>query len=126
MKKFLCSFCGIFIKKNRANLDRHENLHQPLIRKIKCAEKNCVITFQTKSSYAKHWNDQHPNKKMPDGLEFVNEKPKLKKIKRNIHTVKKVITSNVASKNDFKLKSIITNCIMREPLFGKLLWNGDI
>lgn len=25
--EFLCAYCGIFIKKNRANLDRHEKLN---------------------------------------------------------------------------------------------------
>lgn len=122
MRNFLCCYCGIFIKKNRANIDRHEKLHKPLIKKIKCSKINCNVTFQNKSSYVKHWNDKHPNENIPDGLDLVNEKPKLKKIKRNIHTVKKPITSSAVTKIDLKLEDIINHCLMREPSFGELKW----
>lgn len=114
--KFLCCYCGIFIKKNRANLNRHEKLHEEFIEKIKCAMEKCEETFQNKSNYWAHWRLKHPNKTMPNTLDFVKKKSTLKK---NI-VEKKSAPSNAISSIGFEITSVILECLMREPLFGEL------
>lgn len=119
---FLCCYCGIFIKKNRNNLKRHEKLHGDYVKTIKCAAQNCEITFQNKSNYNIHWREQHANKKMPDYLNFVDEKPKLKKKTRSMNINREFITTTpiAVSPTEFQLETVIEQCLMREQFFGKL------
>lgn len=79
-KLFLCCFCGIFIKKNINNLHRHEKLHGTEIKKYKCCAKKCVLTYTNKENYYAHWQKVHRDSVMPDCLQIVYEKPKLKKL----------------------------------------------
>lgn len=128
--KYLCCYCGVFIKKNRANLDRHEKLHEELINKIKCAIKKCEATFQNKSNYWAHWKLKHSNKTMPNSFNFVEMKTKRRKMNRNhIYEDKNTATANgfefelelnSESAIAFEFNNVKIECLMREPFFGEL------
>lgn len=75
-KVFLCSFCGIFIKKNLNNLLRHERLHDSSVKKIQCGMFKCEAKFQQKGDYYRHWQNKHANIQIPDGFIYVEEERK--------------------------------------------------
>lgn len=127
-KLFLCSFCGLFIKKNRANLIRHENLHKTIVGKILCSA--CESTFQNKTNYWNHWVKKHIGKIMPNTLNTVKEHTKYKtkykeRRKNQIISVEFdgkcpdfVMNVNVED-TKFDINEIISQCYMRDPFFGK-------
>lgn len=128
-KVFLCSFCGIFIRKNLNNLLRHEQLHDSSVKKIQCVMFRCESKFQQKCDYYRHWQIKHANIKMPDGFIYVDEgrKSYRKKIKRKADE-KCVLSSRP---NDFEIlnhlglieKSAENIRLPKpccEPFFGKL------
>lgn len=66
---FLCCYCGAKIKKNLANLKRHEKIHTTY-KKVKCAAINCEKIIHM-NHYWKHWEKQHKTIPMPDELKIV-------------------------------------------------------
>lgn len=119
---FLCSFCGLIIQSNLENLKKHEQLHQPILKKIKCAEKNCKKTFQSKSNYYAHWQRVHPNLVMPGKLIYINEENKTMKIRaRKIQPAVGSKKSVLAESNVICIDCTIKQCLIREPFFGKLI-----
>lgn len=124
-KLFLCYYCGIFIKKNIANLKRHEKLHKVSSIKIECAIESCKITFQNKSNYTRHWREKHPSMKLPDGLKFVEKESKSRKTIKNKCVNRKFAAEliNGTPPAGLQFKRILDECQLREPFFGKLQWN---
>lgn len=59
------------ITSSRNNLERHEKVHAPNVKKVKCLAQCCDSTFANKSNYWIHWTTVHKNMKMPDKLEYV-------------------------------------------------------
>lgn len=126
-KSFLCSFCGVF----RTNLERHEKLHEEVSRKIKCAAKNCEITFQHKWKYYEHWDKKHQNLPVPNELIFKNMERKDNKFykdsnlqNKNISTIENcdnLIVENFVESNAMKMNFIINQCLIREPMFGQMI-----
>lgn len=131
-KVFLCSFCGKQIKTNKANLIRHEQTHETVIEKIKCAGENCTASFKQKSDYYRHWNNTHGYKIMPDGLNYVTEKNHAQK-QKYVDTEAR-IDEYRPKFNDFLVLNYLglthtsgkitkLNYPRPEPSFGKLVFN---
>lgn len=130
-KQFLCCFCGIIIKKNKNNLDRHERLHANKINKHKCSAKQCGSTFVNKGNYYVHWRQQHNNTVMPDCLNLIYDDPMMKK--RSIKTAEsrkqnfnepidyEILQSvGLIRKVSVKIENNISEFLKSNPHFGEL------
>lgn len=132
-KYFLCCFCGIFIKKNKNNLDRHERIHVDKVKKYKCCAENCESTFINKENYYDHWKRQHRNIVIPDCLNIIYEEPKLKK--RQIERIKAETQTEpfrtsfdygilesvgLIQKFNVKIENSVLECLKANPFFGEL------
>lgn len=134
-KVFLCCFCGILIKSNRANLTRHEQIHEKNVKRVKCV--HCEVTFHNKTNYWSHWKQTHRDRIMPDSLCYVLEqpKPRRKAIKNTSEILseraKKPIDSeisnavNLAEKTELKIEDMISRCLKRYPFFGEMKFEED-
>lgn len=130
----MCSLCGAQIAKNKANLERHERIHKPTTKKIKCSAENCISTFKQKSDYYRHWSRNHNNKIMPDRFDYVTEENLKYKLK---YTKTRVTSDTNANKcNDFQIlnylglfenrgDSVKLNYPYPEPFFGKIVFNDS-
>lgn len=140
---FLCCFCGAQIQSSRTNLDRHERKHASHVTKIKCAAKNCDLTFNNKGYYWTHWTQVHKDAKMPDLLIYTEETKKHRKAYTrktiavfneaeggNDDTAKHNVRSSgidLKKPNDFDVKhanldmeNLIEECLVRDPFYGCL------
>lgn len=120
VSKFLCCFCGIFIKKNRANLTRHEQLHEMTTKKLLCEMEDCGKKFQNKSNYAKHWKQKHAKQTMSDVANSVEKYPeKMIRKREESGTSNGLSDSSIIS---FNIEDVMKKCLALEPYFGKLLY----
>lgn len=131
---FLCCYCGIKIKKNFANLKRHEKIHTNH-QKVKCAAKTCGKIVH-KHHYWTHWKNQHKSIQMPDELNFVDimgHQPKANRNKEH-ETNESELRMAPEKPNNFyvlnclglihkvetKIEHVFPHCFTKDPSFGDL------
>lgn len=136
VKYFLCCFCGLQIKKNKYNLDRHEELHAKKVKKIQCSVENCGQTFTNNRNYSVHWQRRHADIEQPNSFRFVYEETKpRKKLSQNREAkikTPKIHTTDVFQPIDFQIlhgvnliqnvkinnKNKISEMYLSNPWFG--------
>lgn len=131
----MCCICGAIIKKNRANLDRHELIYDKNKQSIKCVVAKCSSTFQNKNDYYAHWKRKHSGLDMPDGFNYVPTQTK--SYRKKFQGVKYIEpSSDLPRPNDFLLLNYLglipkggdVHLILPRPgpFFGKLIWDEHL
>lgn len=135
---FLCCFCGLLIQSNRANLNRHEQLHSKNVKIMKCVR--CGKTFNNKTNFWLHWEKQHGKSIMPDSICcHVKERhmePTVKKrvykniaeisIQKNTHSggpidfhILNAVNLVHKIKVNINMQKTIDQCLVSDPFFGQ-------
>lgn len=136
VKFFLCSFCGAKIMNSEANLIRHETIHSPFKKRIKCSADGCDSTFAEKSCYHVHWKSKHNHLIMPDGYVYLNGKTRDYRMKFNGTNEECAKNEKPPSpkSNEFPIlnylelhqgrnETLILTLPYNGPFFGKLIWD---
>lgn len=74
---FKCGICGLVIRSKRANLQRHVQLHGPIVNRLKCI--SCQQTLSNQFNFKTHCQRVHPKETISVGF-WVKGNAKRKKI----------------------------------------------